>query len=133
MGIVNCTLACRPSMSARGAGAVVNISSMAGYLNVSPYGVSKLAVRGLTVSFAHELAADGIRVNAIAPGLMATESALADLPQSLVDDLVNERQLIHRLGRLEDVVATMLFLCSEDSSFMTGETLKVTGGYPLFV
>src|ERR1700737_3660516 len=80
MGVINCTLACRDSMRDRGGGVVLNISSMAGFMNITPYGVSKLAVRGLTVAFASELSPDRIRVNAIAPGLMNTENALAALP-----------------------------------------------------
>jgi 3-oxoacyl-[acyl-carrier protein] reductase len=131
IGVINCTLACRDSMRDRGGGVVLNISSMAGFMNISPYGVSKLAVRGLTVAFASELAPDRIRVNGIAPGLMNTENALADLPHTLVDDIVRDRQLVHRLGTMDDVVSAMLYLCSEESSFITGETLKVSGGYPL--
>jgi NAD(P)-dependent dehydrogenase (short-subunit alcohol dehydrogenase family) len=133
MGVINCSVSARPSMAARGGGVIVNISSMAAYLNVTPYSVSKLAVRGLTVAFATEFAADDIRVNAIAPGLMATENALDDLPTDLVDEYVQQHQLIHRLGQMDDIVNTLLFLCSEESSFMTGETLKVTGGYPLHI
>ena len=62
LGIVNCSLACRASMAERGGGAIVNISSAAGYVASTPYGVTKLAVRGLTIAFATELAGDGIRV-----------------------------------------------------------------------
>jgi len=130
VGVVNCSVACRQPMAARGGGAIVNIASMAAHLHVSPYAVSKLAVRGLTVALAAELAPDGIRVNGIAPGLMATESAMADLPQEMVDDFVLNRQLVHRLGRMDDIVAAALFLCSDEASFITGETVKVTGGYP---
>jgi 3-oxoacyl-[acyl-carrier protein] reductase len=131
MGVINATLACRDSMRERGGGVVLNISSVAAYMSTTPYAVSKLTVRGLTVAFATELAPEGIRVNAIAPGLMNTENALADLPRQLVDDLVHRRQLVHRLGTMDDVVAAMLFLCSDEASFITGETLKVSGGYPL--
>ena len=131
IGVVNCTVACRASMAARGGGAILNISSIAGYLSTSPYGVSKLAVRGLTVAFATELAAEKIRVNAIAPGLMATENALDGLPQELIDDFVDTRQLVHRVGTMDDIVSTALYLCSDESSFITGETLRVSGGYPL--
>ncbi len=112
---------------------IINISSMASYLSATPYAVSKLAVRGLTIAFATEFAGDHIRVNAIAPGLMATENAIADLPQEIVDDIVNEKQMIHRLGTMDDIVQAMLFLCSDESSFVTGETLRVTGGTPLFL
>jgi NAD(P)-dependent dehydrogenase (short-subunit alcohol dehydrogenase family) len=130
IGVVNCTVACRPAMAARGGGAVINISSIAGHMASSPYGVSKLAVRGLTVAFANELAPDRIRVNAISPGLMATENAMEDLPQEMVDDFVQNRQLVHRLGTMDDIVKTMMFLCSDDASFITGETIMVSGGYP---
>jgi NAD(P)-dependent dehydrogenase (short-subunit alcohol dehydrogenase family) len=133
VGIVNCTLACRESMSARGGGAVVNLSSSAADLSMSPYGVSKLAVRGLTVAFAQELAPEGIRVNAIAPGFMATENAIADIPQHLVDKVVNEFQMVHRLGSMDDIVAAALYLASDDAGFVTGQTLNVNGGYPLRV
>ncbi len=131
MGVINVTLACRDSMRKRGGGVVLNISSMAGYMSATPYAVSKLAVRGLTVAFATELAPDRIRVNALAPGLMNTENALADLARPLIDEFVNQRQLVNRLGTMGDVVSAMLFLCSDEASFITGETLKVSGGYPL--
>ncbi|WP_261568930.1 SDR family NAD(P)-dependent oxidoreductase [Frankia gtarii] len=132
MGVVNCSLACRPSMAARGGGSIVNISSMASHIGTSPYAVSKLAVRGLTVAFATEFAPDGIRVNAISPGLMDTESAMADLPVELIRDIIDQRQLIHRQGRVADVVAAMTYLCSAEGGFVTGETIKVTGGFPLY-
>jgi 3-oxoacyl-[acyl-carrier protein] reductase len=130
VGVVNCSVACREPMRARRGGVIVNIASIAGHLHGTPYAVSKLAVRGLTVALAGEFAPDGIRVNAISPGLMATESAMADLPDEMMRDFVDNRQLVHRLGRVEDVVAAMLFLCSEEASFITGETLKVSSGYP---
>ena len=62
---------------------------------------------------------------------MNTENALADLPHSLVEEIVRERQLVHRLGTMDDVVSAMHFLCSDAAAFITGETLKVSGGYPL--
>jgi NAD(P)-dependent dehydrogenase (short-subunit alcohol dehydrogenase family) len=133
LGVINCSVACHDTLRDRGNGVIVNIASMAGHLNVTPYSVSKLAVRGLTIAFATEFAPDNIRVNCISPGLMATEAAMQDLPQTMIDEFVNERQLVHRLGSPADIVAAMLFLCSDDAGFITGETLKVTGGYPLFV
>jgi NAD(P)-dependent dehydrogenase (short-subunit alcohol dehydrogenase family) len=131
VGIVNCTLACRDAMAARGGGAIVNISSTAADICTSPYGVSKLAVRGLTVAFAQELAPQAIRVNSISPGFMATENALADMPQSIVDEMVNVRQKVHRLGTMDDIVAATLYLCSDAAGFVTGEDLRVSGGFPL--
>jgi NAD(P)-dependent dehydrogenase (short-subunit alcohol dehydrogenase family) len=133
IGIVNCSLACKESMRMRGGGAILNISSIAGFATSSPYGVSKLAVRGLTIAFATEFAAEKIRVNAIAPGLMGTENALADLPQALVEEFTQKLQLVKRLGQMDDIVSAMLFLCSDEASFVTGETLKVSGGFPLSI
>jgi 3-oxoacyl-[acyl-carrier protein] reductase len=133
IGVINCTLACRDSMAARGGGSVLSISSIASNVSTSPYGVSKLAVRGLTIAFAHELAPHKIRVNAIAPGLMATENALDGLPKDMIDDFVQNRQLVHRLGGMDDIVSCALFLCSDEASFITGETLRVSGGYPLAI
>jgi 3-oxoacyl-[acyl-carrier protein] reductase len=133
IGVVNCTVACREPMRSVGGGVVLNIASIAGHVSTTPYGVSKLAVRGLTIAFASELAPDNIRVNAIAPGLMATENALVDLPQSMVDEFVGERQLVHRLGLMEDIVQAMLYLCSDQASFVTGQTLDVSGGFPLYI
>jgi 3-oxoacyl-[acyl-carrier protein] reductase len=132
-GVVSCTLAAAAQMRARGGGAVINISSDAGFHSRSPYGVSKLAVRGLTVALATELAADGIRVNAVAPGLVRTEHALAHLGEAQVRDRVERRQLVGRLGEVDDVVEAVRFLASDRASFMTGETVRVNGGVELFV
>ena len=130
IGPIICALACRPIMAARGGGVILNISSIAGYYNESPYGVAKLAVRGLTVAFASQFAADKIRVNAIAPGLMGTEVVKAELPPEMFEQFVNDKQLIKRGGEIQDIVSAMLFLCSDEASFITSETLKVSGGYP---
>lgn len=131
IGVVNCSVACKESMKERGGGSIVNIASIAGHTCTTPYGVSKLAVRGLTRAFANEFAADNIRVNAISPGLMATESAMDDLPQEMIDDFVNNKQLIPRLGQPEELVGTLLYLCTDASAFVTGETLIVSGGFPI--
>jgi NAD(P)-dependent dehydrogenase (short-subunit alcohol dehydrogenase family) len=128
LGIVNCSLACQTSMRERGGGAIVNMSSLAGYTAASAYGVTKLAVRGLTIAFAHDFAGDKIRVNAVAPTLTPTESALAEFSDEHFEKSVAERQLIQRRATMDDVVNTMLYLCSEEASFITGETIRVTGG-----
>lgn len=133
MGVINGSLACEPAMSARGGGVMINIASMASYSSTTPYGVSKLAVRGLTIAFAKEFAPSKIRCNAVSPGLISTEAAMADLPDGLVDEIVNARQLIPRLGEVDDIVQTIMFLCSDKASFITGETLKVSGGTPLWI
>jgi NAD(P)-dependent dehydrogenase (short-subunit alcohol dehydrogenase family) len=133
IGIISCSLACRPSMSERGSGVILNMSSSAAYTSGSPYGVTKVAVRGLTVALANELSADGIRVNAIAPTITPTESVLEVYTEEDFERAAATRQLIHRRATIDDVTKTMLFLCSDDASFITGETVRVTGGAALSV
>ncbi|WP_327186083.1 SDR family NAD(P)-dependent oxidoreductase [Streptomyces sp. NBC_01334] len=132
MGVIICSLAAREAMKGRAGASIVNISSSAAYANRSVYGVSKLAVRGLTVSFAREFAADGIRVNAIAPGLILTDTVRAQLSQAEADRVLGE-QILQREGREQDVVEALLYLVSSRASFVTGETLRVTGGFALSV
>ncbi|MFJ3895272.1 SDR family NAD(P)-dependent oxidoreductase [Streptomyces sp. NPDC090083] len=132
MGVVICSLAAQRAMRGRPGAAVVNISSSAAYANRSVYGVSKLAVRGLTVSFAREFAADGIRVNAIAPGLILTDTVRADLNEAEAKRVLGE-QILQREGEEGDIVEALLYLVSSRSSFVTGETLRVTGGFALSV
>ncbi|MGV3768963.1 MAG: SDR family NAD(P)-dependent oxidoreductase [Sphingobium phenoxybenzoativorans] len=133
MGVINCSVAVRSAMARRGGGVILNLASIAGYTIPGPYGLSKLAVRGLTVSLAREFAPDNIRVNAVAPGLMATESVMADLPSDMVGHFINDLQLLKRQGLPGDIVDAAMFLCSDKASFITGETLRVSGGFPLEV
>ncbi|MBK6011018.1 SDR family NAD(P)-dependent oxidoreductase [Streptomyces sp. MBT53] len=132
MGVVICSLAAQRAMRGREGAAIVNISSSAAYANRSIYGVSKLAVRGLTVSFAREFAADGIRVNAIAPGLIFTDTVRAELSEAEAKRVLGE-QILQREGEERDIVEALLYLVSSKSSFVTGETLRVTGGFALSV
>jgi NAD(P)-dependent dehydrogenase (short-subunit alcohol dehydrogenase family) len=123
VGPLICARACRPSMVARGGGAIVNQSSNAAYnTGAGPYGVSKLALNGLTMILAEELAPDGIRVNGIAPGVMTGRGDPAIL------EPVIARQLIKRRGAPVDLVGALLFLCSDASAFVTGQTIVVDGG-----
>jgi NAD(P)-dependent dehydrogenase (short-subunit alcohol dehydrogenase family) len=135
MGVVICALACRASMKHRGGGVVLNISSISAEPSKHAYGVSKLAVNGLTVALASELAPDGIRVNGISPGMTISDEARAELdPQWLEDftqDFMKNRQLIQKISGPEDSVNAMLFLCSDWANFITGETLRVSGGSTL--
>lgn len=127
MGVVTCTLAAWPHMKRRAGASIVNISSSAAHLGGSAYGDSKLAVAGLTITFARELGPDGIRVNAISPGLMLTETIKAELPPETMAR-VKAMQFIDDDGVEEDIVAAMLYLTSSRARFVTGEILRVTGG-----
>ena len=132
MGVYICSLAARQAMSGRPGAAIVNISSSAAYANRAAYGVSKLAVRGLTVQLAREFAADGIRVNAIAPGLIFTDTIRAELPRAEAERVMAQ-QVLAREGEERDIVNALLYLVGAESSFVTGETLRVTGGFALSV
>jgi 3-oxoacyl-[acyl-carrier protein] reductase len=127
IGALNCTLACRDALKAGAGGAVLNQSSMAAYGSSGAYGVSKLALNGLTVALAGELAADRIRVNGVAPTLVDSEAAMIEWPEERHAPMI-ARQLIQRLGRMDDVASAALFLCSDDASFITGQTLLIDGG-----
>jgi 3-oxoacyl-[acyl-carrier protein] reductase len=132
MGVIICSIAAKEAMSGRAGAAIVNISSSAAYANRAAYGVSKLAVRGLTMSFAREYAPDGIRVNAIAPGLIFTDTIRAELPRAEVERVMGQ-QILQREGEERDIVEALLYLVSSKASFVTGETLRVTGGFALSV
>jgi 3-oxoacyl-[acyl-carrier protein] reductase len=124
-GTVLCTLAAWPHMQGRAGASMVNISSSAAHMGGSAYGVSKLAVAGLTITFARELAP--IRVNAISPGLMLTETIKAELPEEVMAR-VKAMQFLDDDGLPEHIVDAMLFLTSPKARFITGEVLRVTGG-----
>jgi 3-oxoacyl-[acyl-carrier protein] reductase len=132
MGVYICSLAARAAMSGRDGAAVVNISSSAAYANRAAYGVSKLAVRGVTAQLAREFAADGIRVNAIAPGLIFTDTIRAELARDELARVMGQ-QILPREGEERDIVDALLFLVSPAASFVTGETLRVSGGFALSV
>lgn len=124
-----------PAMLESGGGAIVNTSSIAGILgfpNLSPYVASKHGVVGLTKTAAVEFSSDGLRVNAVLPGVIetpmvarsgeqdpeATEQTIAGIPAS-------------RLGQPEEIASAVVWLCSEDASYVTGQPLPVDGGYSI--
>ncbi len=127
VGTANCTLAAAPCMAQRVGASIVNIASAAAFSG-GGYGTSKLAVIGLTMTFARELAADGIRVNAIAPGVILTDTIRTEMPADTLSR-VKSMQFLSTDGEEQDIVDAMLFLTSPAAKFITGETLRVTGGF----
>jgi 3-oxoacyl-[acyl-carrier protein] reductase len=127
IGVITCTLAGAPLMKGRTGANIINISSSAAHMGGSAYGDTKLAVAGLTITFARELAPDAIRVNAISPGLMLTETIAAELPPA-TKARVKAMQLLGDDGKEEHIVDALMFLTSPRARFITGEILRVTGG-----
>ncbi len=119
-----------PLLARSGSGAIVNVSSTATlHGNWGLYGIAKAAVEALTRSFAAEGAPHGIRVNCVSPGWIATEkdeelsaAGSADGGWTMPPSLFN------RMGTPEEIAAAVLFLASDDASFVTGQTLIVDGG-----
>lgn len=119
--------ACWEKMAAAGGGAIVNQSSTAAWLYSGFYGLAKVGVNGLTQQLATELGGSNIRVNAIAPGPIDTEANRTTTPQSIVQDMVDKLPL-KRMGRPEDLVGMLLFLLSDEASWITGQIFNVDGG-----
>lgn len=128
---------CRSShsvMQSRGGGSIVNISSIGG---VSPepglglYSMSKAALISLTKVMAMEWGADGIRANAICPGLIKTHFSKALWQDPTLANTIVDRQPIGRIGTPDDIAGLILFLASDASSYCTGGTYMAEGGYLL--
>lgn len=112
---------------------IVNISSTAGRVGIaggrSLYGATKAAVDSLTKSWALELAPRKIRVNAVAPGYVETDMTAAHLGNPETRQRALSRHPLGRLGTAKDVARAVAFLCKEDASFVTGQSLNVSGGF----
>ncbi|KAM3857285.1 dehydrogenase/reductase SDR family member 4-like [Diretmus argenteus] len=120
-----------PHMEKRGGGSVVFVSSVAGYQPMQalgPYSVSKTALLGLTRALAPELANSNIRVNCVAPGVIKTNFSSALWQNEDIVDEFKKQLSIKRLGQPEEIGGVIAFLCSKDASYITGETITVTGG-----
>ena len=129
-GAFYCTRAALPSMMVKRWGRIINISSRAhlGNPGQTNYATAKAGLLGFTRSLAFEQGKFNITANAIAPGLVETELVRA---LETYDSLIKSsllRQPIQRLGQVEDIANAVAFLSSEGASFITGETLHVTGG-----
>ena len=130
IGTFLCTKYVTPHMKGRNGASILNISSTNGIDSLSPesadYDTSKAGVISLTKNFSQSLAPD-IRVNSIAPGWIDKEIN-KDLPKDFIES-ETEKIALKRWGRPEEIAKAILFLCSDDASFITGSTLVVDGGY----
>lgn len=119
-----------PIMKEKGKGVIINTTSVAGYsahLGFAAYVTSKHAMEGLTKSMAFELGPE-IRVNAIAPGAIHTGMVDSIGGVEAIQEMVDAAPL-KRVGLPEDIARVALFLATDESSFMTGQSLRVDGGY----
>ncbi|XP_074576421.1 short-chain dehydrogenase/reductase SDRA-like [Curcuma longa] len=111
---------------------VILISSIAGYhpqASMAMYGVTKTALLGLTKALASEMSPD-TRVNCIAPGFVPTHFASFITTNDALRKTIEDQTLLKRLGTTEDMASVAAFLASDDSAYITGETLVVAGGMP---
>jgi 3-oxoacyl-[acyl-carrier protein] reductase len=128
-GVFNCTQAVAPVMVKQGSGVILNASSVVGLdgnFGQTNYVATKFGVIGMTKVWSRELGRYGIRVNAVAPGFIATEIVTA-MPEKIIERM-KARTPIGRMGDPRDVANAYLFLASEEAAFITGETLRVDGG-----
>lgn len=129
-GVYRCIQAALPDMLRRGRGCIVTVASMWGQVGAScesHYAASKAAVIGLTRSLAKELGPSGIRVNCVSPGTIETDMT-APLGEETLGALAADTPL-GRNGTAEDVAQAIAYLCSDASSFVTGQVLAVNGGF----
>lgn len=129
-GVANSIRAVMPLMMDVKNGAIVNVSSMWGLAGASAetvYAATKAAVIGLTRSLAVELGPSGIRVNAVAPGVIMTDMCKEIDCCSL--DVLKDETPLERHGKPSDVAEAIFFLCSDKASFITGQVLGVDGGF----
>jgi 3-oxoacyl-[acyl-carrier protein] reductase len=133
-GVFNLTRHIGPYMEQQGSGSIVNISSVVGEfgnIGQANYAATKSAIYGLTKTWAKEFARKGaaVRVNSVSPGYTMTD-ILKTVPQELLDKFAAQTML-KRLGQPEEIAKAILFLASDDASYITGHNLSVNGGMRL--
>jgi len=133
-GVFNMAQFIGPVMMEQGQGSIINIASVVGeYGNVgqSNYAATKAGVIGLMKTWAKEFSRKGaaVRVNSIAPGYVNTEM-MKTVPDKVLDP-IREKTMLGRLGEPQEIANAVLFLASDESSFITGHNLSVNGGLRL--
>jgi 2-hydroxycyclohexanecarboxyl-CoA dehydrogenase len=139
-GVLACTHAVLPSMHERGRGVIVNVASEAGRVGSqgsATYSAAKAGVIGFTKAIARESARYGVRCNAVAPGPIETpllngaEAQLGELGARLKQGMIDATAM-RRSGEPEEIAAAIAFLASDDASYVTGQTLNVSGGLSMW-
>ncbi|MGF1873202.1 beta-ketoacyl-ACP reductase [Photobacterium indicum] len=130
-GVFNMTQAIAPIMIDNGVGSIITMSSVVGTdgnIGQSNYGATKGGVIAMTKGWAKEFSRKGaqVRANCVAPGFIETPMTI-ELPEKVLDYMKNKTPL-RRIGKPEDIANGVLFLASDNASFITGQTLKVDGG-----
>lgn len=130
-GVFLCSKAVIPYMKKQGAGKIVNIASICGFTGLPHflhYSVSKGGVITMTRGLATALGEFNINVNAVAPGLVMTESSHATYEEEIIQIVVNDQQILHQKLQPEDICEGVLFLASDAADKITGHTLSVNAG-----
>lgn len=128
-GVFHCAQAVADTMVAQGSGVILNASSVVGiYGNFGQtnYAASKFGVIGFTKTWSRELGPKGVRVNAVAPGFVATP-ILSTIPDKVMHEMV-ERVPLKRLGQPEDIANVYAFLASDEAAYISGAVIEVSGG-----
>ncbi len=139
-GVLACTHAVLPSMHERGGGVIVSVASEAGRVGSqgsATYSAAKAGVIGFTKAIARESARFGVRANAVAPGPIET-ALLNSAPEQLgelgarLKQAMIDATAVRRIGEPEEVAAVIAFLASDDASYVTGQTVNVSGGLSMW-
>jgi 3-oxoacyl-[acyl-carrier protein] reductase len=128
-GVFHCSQAVADTMVLQGSGVILNASSIVGlYGNFGQtnYAASKFGVIGFTKTWSRELGPKGVRVNAVAPGFVATH-ILDTIPEKVLAEMTQEVPL-RRLGKPEEIASVYAFLASDDASYVNGAVIEVAGG-----
>ena len=131
-GAVNCCRAALPLLEKSGNGRIVNQLSAGAFPAQTAYGVSKVAMLGLTTTLATELGPKGIAVNAIAPGMTQSDAGKMLTPdEGPLVDMMKMRIPLRMKGQPDELVGALLLLCSPAGAWITGQTINIDGGWVL--